>query len=112
MFSILAERLRQGHRTLAFPAGAPPALPDRFRGLPVIAATKCTDGCRRCATVCPTAALSVEDSRPRMDLGRCLFCSECVPACPAGAIAFTQDITAWTARFPWISTFRAVHPIP
>jgi Ni,Fe-hydrogenase III small subunit len=26
-----------------------------------------------------------------MDLGRCLFCTECVDACPEGAIRYTQD---------------------
>ena len=30
------ERFRQGHRTTRFPRGEPPALPARFRGLPVI----------------------------------------------------------------------------
>ncbi len=91
MFSILAERFRQGHRTIPFPAGGPPKVPDRFRGLPVIATANCTDGCRRCAEVCPTDAISIRDGGPRLDLGRCLFCCECVPACPADAIAFTAD---------------------
>jgi Ni,Fe-hydrogenase III small subunit/Pyruvate/2-oxoacid:ferredoxin oxidoreductase delta subunit len=91
MFPILAERLRQGHRTIRFPAGDPPKIPDRFRGLPVLDAAKCTAGCERCADVCPTDAVAAVDGRPRMDLGRCLFCSECVQACPAGAVAFTPD---------------------
>ena len=28
---------------------------------------------------------------PRIDLGRCLFCTECVQACPEGAIRHSQD---------------------
>lgn len=91
MFPILAERLRQHHRTIRFPDGDPPKIPDRFRGLPAIDAAKCRDGCGRCAEVCPTDAISLRDSRPRLDLGRCLFCSECEHTCPAAAIAFTQD---------------------
>jgi Ni,Fe-hydrogenase III small subunit len=27
----------------------------------------------------------------RLDLGRCLFCTDCVDACPEGAIVFTRD---------------------
>jgi Ni,Fe-hydrogenase III small subunit/NAD-dependent dihydropyrimidine dehydrogenase PreA subunit len=91
MFSILAERLRQGHRTIPFPAGDPPQLPDRFRGLPVIDPGRCRDGCRRCAEACPTDAVTVQDGKPRLDLGSCLFCGECAAACPGGAIAFTSD---------------------
>lgn len=91
MFSILAERFRQRHRTISFPAGDLPKISDRFRGLPVIRAAKCSAGCRRCAEACPTDAISILDRGPRLDLGRCLFCGECVQACPEGAIAFTQD---------------------
>jgi hypothetical protein len=36
MLKVLLERRRQGHRTLAYPAGEP-TLPDRFRGLPILA---------------------------------------------------------------------------
>jgi len=30
-------------------------------------------------------------SGPELDLGRCIFCGECVAACSSGAITFTQD---------------------
>ncbi|HVA44987.1 MAG TPA: NADH-quinone oxidoreductase subunit NuoB [Pirellulales bacterium] len=91
MLRILGERLRQGHRTISYPAGEPPALPDRFRGLPVLDSTKCPDGCQKCVEACPTDAIAVVDQRPRMDLGRCLFCTDCVKACPEGAISYTRD---------------------
>jgi Ni,Fe-hydrogenase III small subunit/ferredoxin len=90
MLKVLGERWRQGHRTIAWPDGPPPALPERYRGLPVIDASKCPDGCRRCVDACPTQALSVNGSL-RLDLGRCLFCTDCLEACPEGAITYTQD---------------------
>ena len=91
MFKIIRERLRQGMRTMAYPAGHAPVLPDRFRGLPVLDASKCPDGCSECAMACPTDAIRAEAKLLQVDLGRCLFCSECTGACPEGAIQFTQD---------------------
>jgi Ni,Fe-hydrogenase III small subunit/NAD-dependent dihydropyrimidine dehydrogenase PreA subunit len=91
MLNIIGERLRQGHRTIAFPAAPPPPLPDRFRGLPVLDESKCPDSCHACALACPTDAIARDDQGLRLDLGRCLFCTDCVDACPSGAIRFTQD---------------------
>jgi Ni,Fe-hydrogenase III small subunit/ferredoxin len=90
MLQVSLARLRQGHRTIAYPAETP-ALPDRFRGLPVIDASKCDDGCRACADACPTDAITIDGGNPRLDLGRCLFCIDCALACPEGAIRYTQD---------------------
>jgi|DewCreStandDraft_4_1066084.scaffolds.fasta_scaffold58142_3 Ni,Fe-hydrogenase III small subunit/ferredoxin len=90
MLQVSLARLRQGHRTISYPAQVP-ALPDRFRGLPVIDASKCPDGCRSCAEACPTDAIAIDDKGLRLDLGRCLFCTECVQACPEGAIRYSQD---------------------
>jgi Ni,Fe-hydrogenase III small subunit/ferredoxin len=90
MLKVLYERLRQGKRTLPFPDAAP-ALPDRFRGLPVLDASRCETGCEECARACPTDALGAAPGRLRIDLGRCLFCGECAAACPSGAVAFGRD---------------------
>jgi Ni,Fe-hydrogenase III small subunit/Pyruvate/2-oxoacid:ferredoxin oxidoreductase delta subunit len=90
MLQISLARLKQGHRTIAFP-GEQPTLPERFRGLPVVDSSKCTDGCRACAEACPTDAIAVNDGTVRLDLGRCLFCTDCMEACPEGAIRYTQD---------------------
>lgn len=103
MIRILLERLRQGARTHPFPAEEP-ALPDRFRGLPVIDGAKCRDGCRDCVDACPTRAITAKAGEGgttslELDLGRCLFCSDCVEACPEGAIAYTREYRlATTAR--------------
>lgn len=90
MFKVLAERLRQGMRTVAFPKGRP-ALPERFRGLPRLDAARCAQGCAACAAACPFAAIAIGPGGPALDLGRCIFCAECARACPTGAIAFGQE---------------------
>ncbi len=91
MIRTLLARISQGHRTMAYPDGPAPALPPRFRGLPAIDAARCPTGCRDCADVCPTEAISFAGGKPSIDLGRCLFCPECEAACPGKAISFTAD---------------------
>jgi len=95
MLKALRARLRQGHRTIPFPDGPPPALPARFRGLPTIDAAKCAEGCRDCAEACPTNAIEIGISGANrgvsLDLGKCLFCPECERACPEKAITFAGD---------------------
>ena len=90
MIRPLLERLRQGRSTIAYPRTVP-TLPDRFRGLPEIDASRCVAGCRRCADACPTEAIEVGSGGPRIDLGRCLFCTDCTDACPTDALRFTGD---------------------
>ncbi|MBI3828158.1 MAG: NADH-quinone oxidoreductase subunit NuoB [Planctomycetes bacterium] len=97
MLKVSLARLKQGHRTIPFPA-QPPALPERFRGLPVVDSSKCPDDCRACAEACPTDALSIEGKKMRLDLGRCLFCTDCTEACPQGAIQYTQDYRLATRK--------------
>ncbi len=99
MLRILFERWRQRQRTVAYPARAP-ELPDRFRGVPQIAAHHCPERCRESAAACPTGALSVrplataserEAARVSIDLGACVFCGACERACPHGALSFSRD---------------------
>lgn len=90
MLKMFIERLRQGHRTAAYP-DEPAVLPDRFRGHPLLDAARCPDGCRQCVDACPTDAARVDVAGLALDLGRCLFCGECATACPEGAITFSGD---------------------
>ncbi len=90
MFKVIRARLQQGHRTMAYPEGPPPEMPDRFRGRPLIEAAKCPAGCRICAEACPTGAIAIAD-QVSVDLGKCLFCTDCRDACPEGAISHAAD---------------------
>jgi Ni,Fe-hydrogenase III small subunit/Pyruvate/2-oxoacid:ferredoxin oxidoreductase delta subunit len=97
MLQVAIARLKQGHRTIAYPRQAP-TLPDRLRGLPVLDLSKCPAGCRSCADACPTSAISPADQGLRLDLGRCLFCTDCTEACSAGAIRHTQEYRLATRK--------------
>ena len=90
MLQVSLARLKQGHRTIPYPA-VEPTLPDRFRGLPVVDVSKCPTDCRKCAEACPTDAITIESAGLKLDLGRCLFCTDCTDACPEGAIRYSQD---------------------
>lgn len=89
MLKELLARLRQGYRTMPFPRPAP-ALPDRYRGLPVVDTAACAGKCKACEKVCPTGAVAVSKG-PSLDLGRCVFCGACSQACPSQAIRFSAD---------------------
>ena len=84
MFSSLKVRVSQGRQYIV---DLRHAAPNGFRGLPVITATPCEEGCHKCVEVCPTQAVSLDPVK--IDLGRCLFCQECELACPVEKIKFT-----------------------
>jgi Ni,Fe-hydrogenase III small subunit/NAD-dependent dihydropyrimidine dehydrogenase PreA subunit len=98
MLRVIRARLKQKYRTIGFP-DQEPVLPPDYLGRPQCDAAKCRDECSACIGVCPTEALAKENGAISLDMGRCLFCTDCMDACPAGAIAFSKDYRfASTAR--------------
>lgn len=97
MFNVILARLRQKYRTMEFPDGPPPDLPDRFSGSPAISHDRCMAGCGICAEACPTDAIS-RNGKVNIDLGACLFCNECSTACPSQAIRFTRNYSMAAIR--------------
>jgi Ni,Fe-hydrogenase III small subunit len=89
MIKTLLARLHQGYRTTPYPKVSP-TLPDRFRGLPVFDAAACGHGCARCVEACPTRSIA-HDQGISLDLGSCVFCTECSAACPGKNIKFTNN---------------------
>lgn len=90
MIDVIAARLKQGYRTMAYPA-KPVIMPDRFRGLPEIDQDKCKANWASIKDLCPTDALKREGGVTSIDLGRCLFCGLCEKACSGEGIKFTGD---------------------
>ncbi|MDD4892111.1 MAG: 4Fe-4S dicluster domain-containing protein, partial [Phycisphaerae bacterium] len=117
MFDTIRARLRQGYRTMDYPVGPPPAMPDRFAGRPAIRAA-CPDDCSACNAVCPTGAFSVDlpspsrPAAPQIDLGRCLFCRACEAACPHRAIQFTPDFRLAATRRESLIVRQTILPSP
>jgi ferredoxin/protein involved in ribonucleotide reduction len=64
---------------------------------PVTVETLCTL-CKECASVCPTAAITVKDAVVT-NMAECIHCSACVKKCPTGArkweSAFIDEIRKW-----------------
>jgi Ni,Fe-hydrogenase III small subunit/Pyruvate/2-oxoacid:ferredoxin oxidoreductase delta subunit len=92
MLKIALARLHQGHRTRPFPNGPPPELPDRYRGRLRFDRSRCPTDCRACVSACPVDAIRLPGpAAATVDLGRCLFCTDCADACPQQAISHSRD---------------------
>lgn len=92
MIDIIRARIHQKYRTIRFPDGPPPALPDRLRGRILIDTARCPQNCKQCADACPVGAITfAPDGKPVIDLGKCLFCNDCKLACPQHAISHSGD---------------------
>ena len=110
MLRIVPERLRQGFRTGKYPK-EDPLLPDRYRGLPVIEADRCPEGCQECVASCSYDALRVTGGKVRLDLGLCVFCGDCVAACPIGAITFSRDWRLAAREREGLVVHESEHPL-
>jgi len=95
MLRAISVRLRQGRRTIRYPAGPPPSLSDRYRGLPVLVSGRCPADCHLCLDACPTGAMmegnTAAGGRLMLDVGKCLFCAACQSACPNQVISFSRE---------------------
>lgn len=92
VFDTLVHRLKRGCETMGYPAKPAPALPDRHPGALRVDASRCAENCQACLDVCPTGAITRQGQAPvSLDLGKCIFCTECLAACTPGAITATHD---------------------
>ncbi len=83
------------------------ASPVGFRGKPVISEAACTDGCNACLAACPSRAISLDPVR--IDMGRCVLCSDCEPVCPTEKLRFNNDFKLASTDRDAL-TISAAHP--
>lgn len=95
MLKTLRNRFEQGYRTSPYPA-APVRLPERYRGRPHIHPEAPPELVAQCAAACPQEA--IDPVLRRIDLGRCVFCTECERLSQGRFITFNQDFELATAR--------------
>lgn len=71
-------------------------MPERFRGKLKFYPERCV-GCKLCMKDCPTNALNIvktPDNKfiAEIDLGRCIYCAQCVDSCLKKALESTPDV--------------------
>lgn len=103
MIDVIRARIQQKHRTMAYPDGQPPELPERFVGRPVIDSARCNGKCAGlCAAACPYGAINAggdsDVKQLSLDMGKCIFCKACQDACSRGCISFKREHRVGAAR--------------
>ena len=64
-------------------------LPDLHPGRPVLDSKPCRESCSLCVQHCPVKA--IVNPPLQLNLGKCVFCSECETQCPESKIHFSAD---------------------
>ncbi len=95
MINTLKARLKQGYRTGKFPKESP-KLPDRLQGRPVISREATEADAVAVSALCPTKAILTIDSKPAIDLGKCIFCGKCAEACPRITFSTEHRMSAFS----------------
>lgn len=89
--------LRHGSASTRWPGPEGDDGQDGVLGMPRYRPERCDEGCRACAEVCPTDAITMRETPDRtggrldVDYGRCVVCQLCVEACPTDAMEASQD---------------------
>lgn len=71
-------------------------MPENFRGRLIFFPEKCI-GCRLCMKDCPSGAITINETGEKkfeavIDLGRCIYCAQCVDSCLKKALQATREV--------------------
>jgi formate hydrogenlyase subunit 6/NADH:ubiquinone oxidoreductase subunit I len=93
ILDLVLKPLSRSRATVGYPKS--PADAVHTRRTPRFQPELCTDE-RACAAICPTAAITIEETSPgrrswALDYGKCIFCAECIRVCPSDAIIGIGD---------------------
>lgn len=94
MIGELLRSLKKKPATVKYPAEGR-AMSKGFRGKLKFYPEKCV-GCKLCVRDCPSGAIDIRKINEKefeavIDLGRCIYCAQCVDSCMKNALESTEE---------------------